>query len=202
MELRTFAQIGILNRVTAVPSFNLQVSPCKSYYLHRREKHFEVIFVDYTTRHDLTDDFTLNRSVLEYPSDWPTDYLSKDKEPVFASLSVDNYVDVLLNVKWNPQAYRQKPSVAPLKIEFSGQSNGNQFLAVLLSSGAFHLYRRVGSEWIAYCNIGSAHVDFVKGTKMHTHYDHLKMELGLAEIISFDWLTPNEGECRATSMGD
>lgn len=193
MELRTFAQIGIHTRVTAVPSFNLQVSPCKTYYLQLREKHFEINYVNYTTDEDVTDQFTLSRCILDYPSDWPTEYLSMDIKRVFDSLTVDNYVDVILDGKWCPSAYRTKPSTTPLKIEFSQQINGKQFVAVLMSHGSFHLYRKERENWIDCCNIGTEHVDLVKGSDKVTKNDNLQEVLGFAEIVSFVWLEPNEG---------
>lgn len=193
MELHKFAQIGIINRITAVPSFALQTSPCMTYFLHKREKQFEISYVDYTTTRKLPESFNLCRCTLEYPTDWPTQYVPKEKKKVFDSVDFADYVDVLLDAKWNPQDYRQKPTLTPRKIEFSQSMDSKIFVAVLMASGSFHLFTRKGIEWAECCDIGTQHAKNVAPSTPATSYETFKISLDEAEIVTFDWLEPKGG---------
>lgn len=194
MELCTFAQFGIIGRVTAVPKFVLTSSPCKSFYLHLREKHFEISAVDYTTLIVVPEKFNLSRCILKYPSDWPTEFLSKDPKAIYKSLKLSNFSDAILDAKWNPENYRQKPTITPLNAQFSQAVNGHIFLGMLVSSGAFHLYKREKKMWKDWYNIAEEHVKMWNPSELLKNYDEIQDALGVADIVAFDWLEPNGNE--------
>lgn len=202
MELRTFAQVEIISRVTSVPPFKLQTSPCRTFYIHLREKHFEVGFINFTTTTYSPESLNLARCIQEYPSDWPTRHLTANKYKVFDSLTVHNYCDAILDAKWNPDDYvAQQPNITPVKVEFSREFHGKTFLAVLMSSGSFHVYRREANEWTDCCDIGSDHVEQVNSDRTLTKYDDVLEILGYAEVVSFEWMQqPTGGEQQSCSI--
>lgn len=176
--------LDTIGRVTAVPAFNLIISPCKSFFLCFREKHFEVLCVKY---HKVAPGTSFSRCVLEYPSDWPTETLTKHRSKIFDSIKLTNHMEALLEGKWDPSVYIDKPSPRLVKAEFSPRSKNRVFLAVLMTSGAFHLYRRTVREWTPCCNLATKYIEELARGPITT-YTGFREALGCTEIVSFDWL--------------
>lgn len=192
MELRSIATIETLNRVTAVPSFTLQSSLSGKYLVQVREKHFEVCFVDFSLTGGPKNQFELSRCVIDYPPDCPAHLLEKERTNVLKSLDQDNYVDVFLAAKWDKDIIQQKPSTVPLKIAFSPVTNGRELIAVLMSSGAFHLFVKTDRTWTPCCDIGHAHLKNINAETAKCYAD-LEKSLGYVDILSFDWLETTDG---------